>query len=97
MMDRSTPPNVLSKNMKEQILPNNEYMVVILCNLGMVNNIHNTNQEFQCAIKLEIYCKASLGKKTRNFDIEFFYFTNLIKRGEMQTMVKQAWVKRKSL
>ena len=28
--------------------------------------------------------KASSGKRTRHFDIKFFYFTDLMKRGEIQ-------------
>jgi hypothetical protein len=35
-------------------------------------------------MKLELHSKASLGKRTCHFDIKFFYFTDLIKQGEMQ-------------
>jgi hypothetical protein len=35
-------------------------------------------------MKLEMNGKASSGKMTRHFDIKFFYFTDLIKRGELQ-------------
>jgi hypothetical protein len=35
-------------------------------------------------MKLEMNSKASSGKKTRHFDNKVFYFTGLIKKGEMQ-------------
>ena len=35
-------------------------------------------------MKLETNGKASSGKRTRHFDIKFFYLTDLIKRGELQ-------------
>ena len=35
-------------------------------------------------MKLEMNGKKSSGKRTRHFDIKFFYFTDLIKRGEMK-------------
>ena len=35
-------------------------------------------------MKLEMNGKASSGKRTRHFDIKFFYLTDLIKRGELQ-------------
>jgi hypothetical protein len=35
-------------------------------------------------MELEMNGKARSGKRTRHFDIKFFYFTNLIKRGELQ-------------
>ena len=41
-------------------------------------------QDNKSAMKLEINSKASSGKRTRHFDIIFFYFTDLITRGEMQ-------------
>jgi hypothetical protein len=41
-------------------------------------------QDNTSAIKLKINGKTSLGKRTRHFDIKFFYFTDLVKRGEMQ-------------
>jgi hypothetical protein len=31
-------------------------------------------------MELEINSKANLGKRTRHFDMKFFYFTDLIKR-----------------
>ena len=34
--------------------------------------------------KLEIKGKVSLGKRPGHFDTKFFYFTDLIKRGEIQ-------------
>jgi hypothetical protein len=34
-------------------------------------------------MKLEENGKFSSGKRTRHFDIKFFYFTDLIKRGEV--------------
>ena len=40
-------------------------------------------QDNTSAMKLEINGKASSGKRTRHFDIKFFYFTDLIKRGEI--------------
>ena len=36
------------------------------------------------AIILEMSDKASSGKRTRHFDIEFFYFTDLINKEKMQ-------------
>jgi hypothetical protein len=41
-------------------------------------------QDNTSAMKLELHGKASLGKRTCHFDIIFFYFTDLIKRNEMQ-------------
>jgi hypothetical protein len=41
-------------------------------------------QDNTSAIKLEINGKESSGKRTRHFDIKFFYLTDLIKRGKMQ-------------
>ena len=41
-------------------------------------------QDNSSAIKLEMNGKESLGKQTRHFDIKFFYFTDLIKRKEME-------------
>ena len=41
-------------------------------------------QDNTSAMKLELNGKASSGKRTRHFDIKFFYFTDLIKRGEVQ-------------
>ena len=41
-------------------------------------------QDNTSAMKLEINGKKSSGKRTRHFDIKFFYFTDLIKRGEMK-------------
>jgi hypothetical protein len=41
-------------------------------------------QDNTSAIKLETNGKASSGKRTRHFDIKFFYFTDLIKRGEIE-------------
>jgi hypothetical protein len=41
-------------------------------------------QDNTCAMKLELHGKASSGKRTCHFDIKFFYFTDLIKRGKMQ-------------
>ena len=35
-------------------------------------------------MKLEVNGKASSGKRTRHFDIKFFYFTDLIQRKEME-------------
>ena len=35
-------------------------------------------------MKLENNGKASSGKRTRHFDIKFFYFTDLIQRKEME-------------
>jgi hypothetical protein len=35
-------------------------------------------------MKLEVNGKASLHKITKHCDIEFFYFIDLIKRGEME-------------
>lgn len=40
-------------------------------------------QDTTSAMKLEMNGKASSGKRTRYFDIKFFYFTDLINRGEM--------------
>ena len=36
------------------------------------------------AMKLEINSKTSSGKKTRHFNINFFYFSSLVRRGKMQ-------------
>lgn len=36
------------------------------------------------AMKLESNGKASSGKRTRHFDIKFFYITDLIQRNEIQ-------------
>ena len=36
------------------------------------------------AMKLEINGKTSSGKRTRHFDIKFLYFTDVVKRGEIQ-------------
>jgi hypothetical protein len=41
-------------------------------------------QDNTSAMKLETNGKASCGKRTRHFDIKFFYLTDLIKRGELQ-------------
>jgi hypothetical protein len=41
-------------------------------------------QDNTSAMKLELHGKASSGKRTRHFDIKFFYFTDLIKRNKMQ-------------
>jgi hypothetical protein len=41
-------------------------------------------QDNTSAMKLEVNGKASSGKKTRHFDIEFFYITDLIAREEVQ-------------
>jgi hypothetical protein len=41
-------------------------------------------QDNTSEMKLELNGKASSGKRTQHFDIKFFYFTDLIKRGEMQ-------------
>lgn len=41
-------------------------------------------QDNLSAIKLEMNGKESSGKRTRHFDIKFFYFTDLIKRKEME-------------
>ena len=41
-------------------------------------------QDNSSAMKLEMNGKASSGKRTRHFDIKFFYFTDLIKRKEME-------------
>ena len=41
-------------------------------------------QDNSSAIKLEMNGKESSGKRTRHFDIKFFYFTDLIKRKEME-------------
>ena len=41
-------------------------------------------QDNSSAMKLKINGKASSGKRTRHFDIKFFYFTDLIKRKEME-------------
>jgi hypothetical protein len=46
------------------------------------NNI--VYQDNTSAMKLEMNDKASSGKRTTLFDIKFFYFTDLIKRGEIQ-------------
>jgi hypothetical protein len=40
-------------------------------------------QDNTSAMKLEMNGKASSGKRTRQFDIKFFYLTDLIKRGEL--------------
>ena len=37
------------------------------------------------SIKLEINGKASSGKRTRHMDIKFFYITDMIERGLVQT------------
>ena len=41
-------------------------------------------QDNTSAMKLEVNGKASSGKRTRHFDIKFFYFTDLIQRKEME-------------
>ena len=41
-------------------------------------------QDNSSAMKLEMNGKASSGKRTKHFDIKFFYFTDLIKRKEME-------------
>ena len=41
-------------------------------------------QDNSSAMKLEMNGKASSGKRTRHFDIKFFYITDLIKRKEME-------------
>jgi hypothetical protein len=41
-------------------------------------------QDNTSALKLEINGKASSGKRTRHFDIKFFYFMDLIQRKEME-------------
>jgi hypothetical protein len=41
-------------------------------------------QDNTSAMKLELNGKASSGKRTRHFNIKFFYFTDLIAREEMQ-------------
>ena len=41
-------------------------------------------QDNTSAMKLEINGKTSSGKRTRHFNIRFFYFTDLVKRDEIQ-------------
>ena len=41
-------------------------------------------QDNTSAMKLEMNGKTSSGKRTRHFDIKFFYFTDLVKREEIQ-------------
>ena len=43
---------------------------------GKENMIYQDNTS---AIKLEINGKTSLGKRTKHFDIKFFYFMDLVK------------------
>ena len=45
-------------------------------NINYQNNIS--------VMKLEINGKAHPGKRTRHFDIKFFYFTDLVKLGKIQ-------------
>jgi KUP system potassium uptake protein len=51
---------------------------------GFKVNFTIVYQDNTSAIKLEMNGKASSGKRTRHFDIKFFYFTDLMKRGEIQ-------------
>ena len=41
-------------------------------------------QDNTSAMKLKMNGKTSSGKRTRHFDIKFFYFTDLVKREEIQ-------------
>ena len=41
-------------------------------------------QDNTSAMKLEMNGKTSSGKRTRHFDIKFFYFTDLVKKEEIQ-------------
>jgi KUP system potassium uptake protein len=51
---------------------------------GFKVNFTIVYQDNTSAIKLETNGKASSGKRTRHFDIKFFYFTDLMKRGEIE-------------
>jgi hypothetical protein len=51
---------------------------------GFKVNFNIVYQDNTSAIKLETNGKASSGKRTRHFDIKFFYFTDLMKRGEIE-------------
>ena len=46
------------------------------------NLVYRDNQS---AMKLELNGKASSGKRTRHFNIKYFFITDLISRGEVQT------------
>jgi hypothetical protein len=50
---------------------------------GHVVKANIVYQDNMSAMKLEMNGKASSGKKTRHFNIKFFYFTDLVKRGEL--------------
>ena len=41
-------------------------------------------QDNESTLKLERNSKESFGKRTRHFDIKYFYITNLIKRNEVK-------------
>jgi hypothetical protein len=41
-------------------------------------------QDNTSAMKLKVNSKASSGKRTKHFNIKFFYFMDLIKKQEMQ-------------
>ena len=47
-------------------------------------NANIVYQDNSSAMKLEMNGKESSGKRTRHFDIKFFYITDLIKRKEME-------------
>eukprot|EP00529_Nitzschia_sp_RCC80_P032853 CAMPEP_0113492942 /NCGR_PEP_ID=MMETSP0014_2-20120614/28336_1 /TAXON_ID=2857 /ORGANISM="Nitzschia sp." /LENGTH=136 /DNA_ID=CAMNT_0000386789 /DNA_START=540 /DNA_END=950 /DNA_ORIENTATION=+ /assembly_acc=CAM_ASM_000159 len=46
------------------------------------NLVYRDNQSI---MKLELNSKASSGKRTRHFNIKYFFITDLIHRGEVQT------------
>ena len=68
----------------------NDTLSQILCTKRFIEaQGHTVNenivyQDNTSAMKLEMNSKTSSGKRTRHFDIKFFYFTDLIKREEIQ-------------
>jgi hypothetical protein len=51
---------------------------------GHVVKANIVYQDNTSAMKLEMNGKSSSGKRTRHFNIKFFYLTDLIKRRELQ-------------
>ena len=51
---------------------------------GHIVKANMVYQDNTSAVKLEMSGKLSLSKRTRHFDIKFFYFIALINRGKMQ-------------
>jgi hypothetical protein len=51
-------------------------------------------QDNTSAMKLEMNGKASSGKRTKHFNVKFFYLTDLVRRGELQVKhCQMKWMK----